>query len=225
MILSGLGVTVTISIAAGILGILLAFGLVFLRHRSRKVFNKLIEIYSRLIAGIPAVVILMVLYYIVFGAVNLPAVIVAIVGFALIFGARAYGVIWNAVCAVDPGQREAALALGYTENLAFRDIILPQSKDYYLPLLQAQFVTMVKETSIVGYITALDLTRAGDLIRSRTGLIPDAYFSASKIEWILDNVPGAREKAEEGFQLFRQLDNQVRWEERKNIRTSIKLKP
>ena len=87
MILSGLGVTVTISIAAGILGILLAFGLVFLRHRSRKVFNKLIAIYSRLVAGIPAVVILMVLYYIVFGAVDLPAVVVAIVGFALIFGA------------------------------------------------------------------------------------------------------------------------------------------
>lgn len=173
MILSGLGVTVTISIAAGILGILLAFGLVFLRHRSRKVFNKLIAIYSRLVAGIPAVVILMVLYYIVFGAVDLPAVVVAIVGFALIFGARAYGVIWNAVCAVDPGQREAALALGYTENLAFRDIILPQSKDYYLPLLQAQFVTLVKETSIVGYITALDLTRAGDLIRSRT---MEAFF-------------------------------------------------
>ena len=173
MILSGLGVTVMISLAAGILGIVLAFGLVFLRHRNRKVFNKLIEVYSRLIAGIPAVVILMVLYYIVFGAVDMPAVFVAIIGFALIFGARAYGVIWNAVCAVDQGQREAALALGYTENLAFRDIILPQSKDLYLPLLQTQFVTLVKETSIVGYITALDLTRAGDLIRSRT---MEAFF-------------------------------------------------
>ena len=93
--------------------------------------------------------------------------------FALIFGARAYEVIWNAVCTVDDGQREAALALGYSENLAFRDIILPQSREFYLPILQAQFVTMVKETSIVGYITALDLTRAGDLIRSRT---MEAFF-------------------------------------------------
>ena len=173
MILSGLGVTLTISIAAGILGLLLAFGLVFLRHRNRKVFNKLIAGYSRLIAGIPAVVILMVLYYIIFGAVDMPAVVVAIVGFALIFGARAFEVIWNAVCNVDGGQREAALALGYTENLAFRNIVLPQSKDIYYPLLQGQFVTLVKETSIVGYITALDLTRAGDLIRSRT---MDAFF-------------------------------------------------
>ncbi|MGX8773638.1 MAG: transporter substrate-binding domain-containing protein [Bacillota bacterium] len=173
MILSGLGVTVTISAAAGILGLLLAFGIVFLRHRNRKVFNKLIAVYSRLIAGIPAVVILMVLYYIIFGAVEMPAVIVAIIGFALIFGARAYDVIWSAVCTVDPGQREAALALGYSENLAFRDIILPQSKDFYRPILQAQFITLVKETSIVGYITALDLTRAGDLIRSRT---MEAFF-------------------------------------------------
>ncbi len=173
MILSGLGVTVAISVAAGILGLLLAFALVFLRHRNRGFFNRLIGIYTRLVAGIPAVVILMVLYYIVFGALNMSAVFVAIVGFALIFGARAYEVIWNAVCAVDGGQREAALALGYSENLAFRDIILPQSKDLYWPLLQAQFITLVKESSIVGYITVLDLTRAGDLIRSRT---MEAFF-------------------------------------------------
>lgn len=173
MILSGLGVTMVIALSAGILGVLLAFGLVFLRHRNRKVFNKIISAYGKLVAGIPAVVILMILYYIVFGALNMSALFVAIIGFALIFGARAYEVIWNAVCAVDEGQREAALALGYTENLAFREIILPQSRDYYLPLLQTQFITLVKETSIVGYITVLDLTRAGDLIRSRT---MEAFF-------------------------------------------------
>ena len=67
----------------------------FLRHRTRRVWNALIEVYNKLIAGIPAVVVLMILYYIAFGAVDMPAVIVAIIGFALIFGARAYGVIWT----------------------------------------------------------------------------------------------------------------------------------
>lgn len=173
MVLSGLGITVLIAIAAGIIGTCLAFTMVYLRRRDISVVNKLIDIYCSLIAGIPAVVILMVLYYIVFGSSNLPAVVVAILGFALIFCARAYGVIWNAVSAVDKGQQEAALALGYDEGNAFRQVILPQSTGMYLPLLKAQFIMLLKETSIAGYITVLDLTRAGDLIRSRT---MEAFF-------------------------------------------------
>ncbi|MBO6108117.1 MAG: ABC transporter substrate-binding protein/permease [Eubacterium sp.] len=173
MVLTGLFDTVFISISAGILGVLLAFALVFLRHKNNRVCNRIINIYTALIAGIPAVVILMVLYYIVFNTINLSPIPVAIIGFMLIFGARAYSVIWNAVEAVDPGQREAALALGYSENKAFRQIILPQSRSMYFSLLQTQFITMVKETSIAGYITVLELTRAGDLIRSRT---MEAFF-------------------------------------------------
>lgn len=173
MVLSGLGVTLLITFASGALGTLLGFGLVRLRHRDVDAVNRLISMYGNLIAGIPAVVILMVLYYIVFGAVQLPAVLVAIIGFALIFGARAYGVIWSAVSAVDGGQREAALALGYTREQAFGKIVLPQSRPVYLPLLQAQLVQLLKETCMAGYITVLELTRAGDLIRSRT---MEAFF-------------------------------------------------
>ena len=68
---------------------------------------------------------------------------------------------------------EAALSLGYTERDAFREIIFPQARPVYLPLLQAQFVNLLKETSIAGYITVVELTRAGDLIRSRT---MEAFF-------------------------------------------------
>ena len=137
------------------------------------IINGIIRVYTSLVAGIPAVVILMILYYIVLNALNLSAVPVAVIGFTLIFAARAYEVIWNAVVAVDPGQREAALALGFTENKAFREIILPQSKSMYFNLLKGQFITLVKETSMAGYITVLELTRAGDLIRSRT---MEAFF-------------------------------------------------
>ena len=173
MVLSGLVLTVLISVLAGVIGILLAFGLVLVRQRNKKAINRLIAFYESLIAGIPAVVILMVLYYIVFGKVEISAVIVAIIGFALIFGARAYGVIWNAIGAVDVVQWEAALALGYSERTAFWQIILPQAVPIYLPVLQAQFVTLLKETSVAGFITVLELTRAGDLIRSAT---MDAFF-------------------------------------------------
>ena len=173
MVLSGLGITLLIAVSSGIIGTCLAFTLVFLRRRDNPVINRLIRIYCTLIAGIPAAVILMVLYYIVFGSSEMPAVLTAIIGFSLIFCARAYGVIRNAVISVDKGQREAALALGYDEASAFRRIILPQSTGMYLPLLQSQFIMLLKETSVAGYITVLDLTRAGDLIRSRT---MEAFF-------------------------------------------------
>ena len=173
MVLSGLGATVIISVGAAVFGLLLAYALVFLRHKNNMIINGIIRVYTSLVAGIPAVVILMILYYIVLNALNLSAVPVAVIGFTLIFAARAYEVIWNAVVAVDPGQREAALALGFTENKAFREIILPQSKSMYFNLLKGQFITLVKETSMAGYITVLELTRAGDLIRSRT---MEAFF-------------------------------------------------
>ena len=168
MIVTGLLWTVLIAVVSGVLGTLLGFALVFARHRNNPVVNKLIAGYNSLIIGIPVVVILMVLYYIVFGSIDAPAVIVAVVGFTLIFASRAFGLIWNAVQAVDGGQREAALALGYPEKLAFRRVILPQAKEIYLPTLKTQFVMLLKETSVAGYITVLDLTKAGDLIRSRT---------------------------------------------------------
>jgi polar amino acid transport system substrate-binding protein len=173
MFLSGLLVTVFMAVSAGVLGTLLAFALVFLKHRDHPITNRIIGVYRSLIAGIPSVIILMVLYYLIFGAVQIPAVIVAIVGFSLIFGGRAYQIIWNAVNAVDAGQREAALALGYSEKKAFREVILPQSSGIYKPLLQAQYVMLLKETSIAGFITVLELTRVGDLIRSRT---MEAFF-------------------------------------------------
>ena len=173
LILQGLGRTVMIAISAGALGTLLGFLLVFLRRRNNCVINRLIDIYKGIITGVPVVVILMLLYYVVFKSADFSAVIVAIIGFAIIFGSRAFGLIWNGVENVDKGQREAALALGYTEGKAFRKVVLPQARGIYFPVLRTQLVMLLKETSIAGFITVVDLTRAGDLIRSRT---MEAFF-------------------------------------------------
>ncbi|MBR1874568.1 MAG: transporter substrate-binding domain-containing protein, partial [Eubacterium sp.] len=168
MVISGLGITVVIAVISGALGVLIGWLLTILRYKDNRVANRLIAIYGGLVSGLPVVIILMVFYYIVFGAFDIPAAIVSIIGFAIIFGARAYIVMWTGVSAVDSGQREAALALGYTENRAFHRIIFPQARRIYFPVLRSQLVNLLKETSVVGYITVLDLTRAGDLIRSRT---------------------------------------------------------
>ena len=172
-VLAGLGLTIAMSLFAGFFGYLIGFGLVFLRRKNKLVFNGFIHGYSAIVMGVPAVVILLVLYYIVFGAIDLPAVLVAGIGFSLISGVRIYTSVWSAVAAVDIGQQEAGYALGYPDGLAFRRIILPQARQVYMPLIRTQFVMLVKETSIAGYITVVDLTRAGDLIRSRT---MEAFF-------------------------------------------------
>ena len=173
MIFLGLLRTIIMAVFAGVLGTLVGFALVFLRQLNNRIINKLISVYSSLITGIPVVVILMVMYYIVFGKLDAPALLVAIIGFTVIFGARAYGLIQNAVNAVDPGQREAALALGYSEHLAFRKVVLPQAYSIYFPPLKTQLVMLLKETSVAGYITVLEMTRAVDLVRSRT---MEAFF-------------------------------------------------
>ncbi|MCR4847065.1 MAG: ABC transporter permease subunit [Eubacterium sp.] len=173
LILGGLGRTLIIAVMSGALGTLLGFLLVFARRRNNRVVNRLIAIYKGLITGVPVVVILMLLYYVLFGKTDLSAVIVAIIGFTIIFGSRAFGLIWNAVENVDKGQREAALALGYSESKAFRRVVLPQARGIYFPVLKTQLVMLLKETSIAGFITVVDLTRAGDLIRSRT---MEAFF-------------------------------------------------
>lgn len=81
--------------------------------------------------------------------------------------------MWNSVKAVDAGQSEASLALGFTENQTFFGVVLPQAAHQFLPLLSGQLVSLAKQTSVVGYIAVMDLTRAGDVIR---GLTMEAFF-------------------------------------------------
>ncbi len=173
LILSGLGVTILISVSAGTLGTLLGFLTVFARRSGVKWIGKVIDGYHALMGGIPLVVILMVLYYVVFGSLNVPGVVVAIIAFTLSFGATSGSTMWTAVSSIDVIQEETGLALGYTRQNVFKKIIFPQAMQQFMPQLTGQFVSMVKDTAIVGYIAVQDLTRASDLIRSRT---MDAFF-------------------------------------------------
>ena len=168
LILSGMGTTVLVSLLSGVLGLLAAFGMVSLNRMKRRWISRLIAAYCRVIAGLPVVVILMLLYYVVFASSDISSTLVAVIGFTIIFAPKAYALISNAVDAIDRGQMEGALALGYTEKRAFRRIILPQARKIYFPLLKTQFSLLIKETSVVGYITVTDLTWAGDIIRGHT---------------------------------------------------------
>ena len=114
------------------------------------------------------VVLLMIMFYIVFARTSISGVWVAVIGFGMNFGAYVSEMIRTGILAVDKGQMEAALALGYTKPRAFMKIVLPQAARHFLPVFQGEFISLVKMTSVVGYIAIQDLTKAGDIIRSRT---------------------------------------------------------
>mgnify|MGYP003290776200 CR=1 FL=1 len=168
LILSGLGVTLVISLGAFILGSLFG-GLICAMLRSEKKIALVpARIYVRLLQGTPIVVLLMILYYVIFRSVDISAIVVAIIGFALNTGAYTSEIFRTAINGVDKGQIEAALAIGFNKFQVFMKIILPQAARSALPVYKGEFISLVKSTSIVGYIAIQDLTKASDIIRSRT---------------------------------------------------------
>ena len=173
LIVSGLGVTILISVVSGLLGLMLGFGIVFARRSGVRWVGKLVDAFQALISRIPLVVVLMLLYYVVFGSIDIAGEIVAIIAFTLAFGATSGSTMWTAVTGIDPIQEETGLALGYTRRQVFFKIIFPQARQQFTPQLMGQFISLVKDTAIVGFIAVQDLTRASDLIRART---MDAFF-------------------------------------------------
>ena len=168
LILSGIGVTMLITLMSAFFGSLLAFGLCVLRRTGSRLANMIADIYVKIFQGTPMVVVLMILYYVIFGNSSIPAVWVAVIGFALNVGAYGSEIMRSAIDSIDAGQEEAALALGFTERQAFYGFIFPQAAVSFLPVYRGELINLLKSTSIVGYIAIQDLTKMSDIIRSRT---------------------------------------------------------
>lgn len=171
LIAEGIFTTLAISIFSVIGGTAFGF-LLFMLARSScekaaRITRAIVKGYSRLIAGTPALVILMILYYIVFRKID-NGIFVAVLGFTLIFGSFVYSHLKLTVESVDRGQTEAAYALGYSRNQTFFRIVLPQALQLFLPTYTGEVVGLIKATSVVGYIAVNDLTKMGDIIRSNT---------------------------------------------------------
>ncbi|MCK9220731.1 MAG: ABC transporter permease subunit [Bacteroidales bacterium] len=172
-IVEGLKVTVLISILAAILGTLIGGLVCYMRMSKRKLLSGSAKAYISLLRGIPVLVLLMIIYYVAFASVNINPVIVAIIAFGLNFGAYVSEMFRTGIESIDKGQKEAAIAGGFSKVQTFLYIIFPQALRYILPVYKGEFISLLKMTSIVGYIAVVDLTKAGDIIRSRTF---DAFF-------------------------------------------------
>ncbi len=168
LILQGLRVTLFISILSAVFGTILGFAICMMRRTKTRWANMPAKVFIRAIQGTPIVVLLMILYYIVFGRVEIDAILVAIIGFSINFAAYVSEMMRTGIDAVDKGQHEAALALGFNRCQVFAKITFPQAARHVLPVFKGEFVSMLKMTSIVGYIAIQDLTKMSDIIRSRT---------------------------------------------------------
>lgn len=168
LIVQGVGTTVLISLLATILGSILGFGLCLLKLSGNPVAKGFAQVYIRVLQGTPMVVLLMILFYLVFAGSGLDGVWVAVIGFGLNLAAYVCEMIRTGIQSVDWGQTEAALALGYTRSRAFLQIVMPQAARQFLPVFKGEFISLIKMTSVVGYIAVQDLTKMSDIIRSRT---------------------------------------------------------
>ena len=173
LILQGLGVTILISVFSGVFGLCLGFGICMLRRTGYKPIQLMGAVFVRVIQGTPIVVFLMILYYGVFGSIDISEILVAVIGFSINFAAYSSEMMRTGIETVDKGQSEAALAMGYTKSQTFFKIIFPQAARNFIPVLKGEFISMVKMTSVVGYIAVQDLTKVSDIIRSRT---MEAFF-------------------------------------------------
>ena len=174
LIWDGLVETVKITFFAILLGTILGIGVCACRRSKRRWVRGLADLYGDFINGIPTLVLLLILFYVVFANSDMSASLVAIVAFAMCFASSAGSIFDTSISAVPKGQTEAGLSLGFTPFKTFMGIVFPQALRKGLPLYTSECISLLKNTSIVGYIAISDLTRASDLIRSRTfdALIP-----------------------------------------------------
>jgi len=190
LFVDGVQTTLVITVLSILSGTALGF-LVFMLCRNGNVFaNGVTRFCIWLVQGMPMVVLLMVLYYIVLGSVAINGIAVAVIGFTLTFGAAVFGLLKMGVGTIDRGQYEAAYALGHSNRHTFFRIILPQAIPHILPAYKGEIVGLIKATAIVGYIAVQDLTKMGDIVRSRTY---EAFFpliAVTVIYFIIEGLLG-----------------------------------
>lgn len=170
---NGLLTTLEITFFAVIIGIVFGFVIAVLRFScdttgKLTILNWILKAYLTIIRGTPAMIQLLIIYYVIFASSNISKVLVAVVAFGLNSSAYIAEIVRSGLTSIDPGQFEAGRSLGFTYVQTMRYFILPQAFKNVLPALGNEFIVLLKETSISGYIGIMDLTRGGDFIRSRT---------------------------------------------------------
>ncbi len=187
-LLKGLGVTLEVAIAAILLGLIIGFVVAIVRSSHDKYgkfgfLNAIAKVYLTIIRGTPMVVQLLICYFIILK--SLDKVFVAILAFGINSGAYQAEIMRAGIMSIDPGQMEAGRALGLGYWRTMLKVNLPQAIRNVLPALGNEFIVLMKDTSIVGYIALIDLAKGGDIIRSQTYSVYTPYLTVAAIYLVL----------------------------------------
>lgn len=171
--LTGLGNTIIMAFFACLIGVILGLILSLVIDYNEKtgklyLLSAFARMYIGIIRGTPALLQLMILYYIIFKSVNINIVVVGIISFGLNSGAYVSQIIMSGLISIPKGQEEASTMLGFNYFQTMKYVILPQALRNVLPALGNEFITLLKETSVAGYIGILELTKASDIVASST---------------------------------------------------------
>lgn len=164
----GLGITLLLTVLSFVMGSLLGAAFCVLKISRHGLIRKAANAFISFLVQLPTLVLLMLFVYIIFGETSLSVTVVVLFGLTLKAGAYLSDIFYTAVTAVNSGEMEAAYTLGLSRGQVFRYITLPQSISTALPVYKNQFVISLQETSIVGYLAIMDLTRASEVVTSRT---------------------------------------------------------
>ncbi len=173
LLLEGLLNTIVIAIIALVIGVVLGTIISIIRYSNKekgnfKILNKIFSAYVSVIRGTPSVLQLMIMYYVIFKTSTISSIIIGSIAFGINSSAYVAEILRSGFDSIDDGQVEAGLSLGLNFKQTLKYIIIPQVVKMSLPSLGNEFVTLIKETAIAGYIGIMDLTKASDIIASRT---------------------------------------------------------
>lgn len=168
LLLDGILVTIKVSLLAIALGIVIGFLIALCNLSNNKFLRVIGKVYTDVIRGTPSVTQLMLIYFVVFATVDWPKWIIASIAFGINSGAYVSEIIRAGILSIDKGQTEAGRSLGLSASQTMISIVVPQAVKNIFPALCNEFIVLIKETAIVGYIGLVDIQKAGDFIKSLT---------------------------------------------------------
>ena len=185
LLLSGIGVTIKVSLLAIVLGIMIGMLIAMCNLSKKKLPRFLGGLYTDIIRGTPSVTQLMIIYFVIFASVNLDKWIIAAIAFGINSGAYVSEIIRAGILSIDKGQTEAGRSLGLSAFQTMTRIVIPQAVKNIFPALCNEFIVLIKETAIVGYVGLMDIQKAGDFIKSATFIAFAPLIGTAVIYYVL----------------------------------------
>ncbi len=170
LLVNGIGVTIKVSLVALLFGLIIGMIIAMCNLSKKKPIRAIGLVYTDIIRGTPSVTQLMIIYFVVFASINISKWFIAAIAFGINSGAYVSEIIRAGILSIDHGQTEAGRSLGLGSFQTMRKIVLPQALKNIFPALCNEFIVLIKETAIVGYIGLMDIQKAGDFIKSATYL-------------------------------------------------------